>query len=76
MRRRSVLLVSYHYLPAATPGSRRLNTVARMLAERGWESIILTATGARNGDAPTPGVEVIRTTRRPVNEETPGIASR
>jgi glycosyltransferase involved in cell wall biosynthesis len=66
MQRRSVLLVSYHYLPAATPGSRRLDTMARMLAARGWESIILTATGAHNGDAPTPGIEVIRTTRRPL----------
>ena len=64
MRRPTILLVSYHYLPAATPGSRRLDTLARMLAARGWESIILTATGPPpDGEDPT-GPEVIRTTRR------------
>jgi hypothetical protein len=64
MRRPSVLLVSYHFLPAATPGSRRLDTMARMLAERGWESIILTGTGSDGEDGAIPGVEVIRTARR------------
>ncbi|HEX6792026.1 MAG TPA: glycosyltransferase [Candidatus Krumholzibacteria bacterium] len=62
--RRSVLLVTYHYLPAQTPGSRRLDTVARLLAARGWTVKILTATGARRGDTTSvPGIEVIRTTR-------------
>lgn len=77
MRRPSVLLISYHYLPAATPGSRRLDTLARMLAARGWESIILTATGPRDGEAATPGIEVIRTTRRPLasGHRGPAIAS-
>jgi glycosyltransferase involved in cell wall biosynthesis len=64
MRRRTVLLVSYHYLPAATPGSRRLDTLARLLARRGWEVIVLTATGARAGENGSPDVHVIRTTRR------------
>jgi glycosyltransferase involved in cell wall biosynthesis len=64
MRRPAVLLVSYHYLPAATPGSRRLDTVARLLAQRGWRSIVLTATGARSGDNHSAEIEVIRTTRR------------
>ena len=64
MRRPTVLLVSYHYLPAATPGSRRLDTVAHLLAKRGWRSIVLTATGARPGENHSSGIEVIRTTRR------------
>jgi hypothetical protein len=47
MRRRSLLIVTYHYLPAETPGSRRIATVARLLGARGWDASILTATGSR-----------------------------
>jgi glycosyltransferase involved in cell wall biosynthesis len=64
MRRPTILLVSYHYLPAATPGSHRLNTVARLLTARGWDCVILTATGADAGPNSDGGIEVIRTTRR------------
>jgi glycosyltransferase involved in cell wall biosynthesis len=63
MQRRSILIVTYHYLPAETPGSRRLDTVARLLHDRGWNVVILTATGTRRGVEDTPGIEVIRTTR-------------
>jgi hypothetical protein len=66
MHRRSVLIVTYHYLPAETPGSRRLEAVARLLHARGWEVIVLTATPTRPGAADTPGIEVIRTTRAPL----------
>jgi hypothetical protein len=75
MRRRSVLIVSYHYLPAATPGSRRLDSVARLLAARGWESVILTATGTRPNEKPAPGVEVIRTTRASLPDDDRGHAA-
>ena len=64
MRRPTILLVSYHYLPAATPGSHRLNTVARLLTQRGWDCTILTATGAEAGGNHDDGIEVVRTTRR------------
>ena len=77
MRRRSLLIVTYHYLPAETPGSRRIHTVARLVAARGWDVSILTATGSRGGGA-TPGVEVIRTTRARLDEDgrgEPAIAS-
>jgi hypothetical protein len=63
MRRRAVLIVTYHYLPAETPGSRRLDTVAHLLAGRGWEVTVLTATPTVDGASDRPGVEVIRTTR-------------
>jgi hypothetical protein len=63
MRRRSILLVSYHYLPAATPGSRRLDTLARMLAQRGWDVTILTATAGGRDDRHDDHVAVVRTTR-------------
>ncbi len=62
MQRRSVLIVTYHYLPAETPGSRRLDTVARLLRDRGWDVFILTATGTRRGVNDTPGITVFRTT--------------
>jgi glycosyltransferase involved in cell wall biosynthesis len=78
MRRPSVLLVSYHYLPAETPGSRRLDTLARLLSARGWEVIVLTATGSRRGVSDAPGIEVIRTTRSPLGDDGhghPAIAS-
>ena len=63
MHRRWVLIVTYHYLPAETPGSRRLDAVARLLRDRGWDVVILTATGTRRGVTDTPGITVIRTTR-------------
>jgi len=78
MRRPSVLLVSYHYLPAETPGSRRLDTLARLLLARGWEVVVLTATGTRRGVSDPPGIEVIRTTRSPLGDDDrgkPAIAS-
>src|SRR5262249_30483289 len=64
--------------PAETPGSRRLDTVARLLAARGWVVSILTATGDRSGAANTPGIEVIRTTRARLGDDghgQPAIAS-
>jgi glycosyltransferase involved in cell wall biosynthesis len=66
-RARALLIVSYHYLPFATPGSRRVDSVARRLAERGWKVTILTAAAPRDAapEAPHP-VEVIRTARVPV----------
>jgi glycosyltransferase involved in cell wall biosynthesis len=73
--RRSILLVSYHYLPAETPGSRRLDTVARLLSARGWEVLVLTATGSRPGTKDTPGIEVIRTTRAELGEDSHGHAA-
>jgi hypothetical protein len=78
MRRRSVLIITYHYLPAETPGSRRLSSVARLLAERGWDVSILTATGSRAGVADVPGIDVIRTTRTSLGADgrgQPAIAS-
>ncbi len=72
MQRRSVLIVTYHYLPAETPGSRRLETVARLLRDRGWNVVILTATGTRPGVKDTPGIEVIRTTRAPLANDAHG----
>src|SRR5258705_12606532 len=78
MRRLSFLHVSYHYLPAETPGSRRLDTLARLLSARGWEVVVLTATGSRRGVSDTPGIEVIRTTRSLLGEDGrghPAIAS-
>lgn len=66
MRRRSVLIVTYHYLPAETPGSRRLDTVARLLHARGWDVLVLTATPTRPGATDAPGIEVIRTTLAPL----------
>ena len=59
MHRRSLLIVTYHYLPAETPGSRRLDAVARLLRDRGWDVVILTATGTRRGVTDTPGITVI-----------------
>jgi Glycosyl transferase 4-like domain len=78
MRRPSLLIVTYHYLPAETPGSRRIHTVARLLAARGWGVSILTATGSRGGAGETPGIEVIRTTRTRLDDDgrgEPAIAS-
>jgi glycosyltransferase involved in cell wall biosynthesis len=78
MRRRSVLIVTYHYLPAETPGSRRLDTVARKLTAHGWDVSILTATGSRAGAGDPPGIEVIRTTRARLGDDgrgEPAIAS-
>jgi hypothetical protein len=69
MRRPTILLVSYHYLPAATPGSHRLNTVARLLTDRGWDCVILTATGAEAGGSQDDGIEVVRTTRRDLKSD-------
>jgi hypothetical protein len=69
MRPRSILIVTYHYLPAETPGSRRINTVARLLTARGWKVSILTATGSRDGGGATPGIEVIRTTRTRLGDD-------
>jgi hypothetical protein len=68
MRRRSILLVSYHYLPAATPGSRRLDTLARMLAQRGWDVTILTATAGGQDDRHADHVAVVRTSRGSLGE--------
>lgn len=72
MQRRSVLIVTYHYLPAETPGSRRLDTVARLLRNRGWDVVILTATGTRRGVTDTPGITVIRTTRATLADDGQG----
>jgi hypothetical protein len=78
MRRHSILIVTYHYLPAETPGSRRIHTVARLLAGRGWDVTILTATGSRDGDSDASGLEVIRTTGARLDDDDrgrPAIAS-
>jgi len=78
MRRPSILIVTYHYLPAETPGSRRLDSVARLLAARGWRVIVLTATGNRTGERDADGIEVVRTTRSRLGADAhghPAIAS-
>ena len=64
MRRPSVLLVSYHYLPAATPASQRVDGLARRLHERGWEVVVLTGTGPDAAGHEASPVDVVRTTRR------------
>ena len=77
MRPRSLLIVTYHYLPAETPGSRRIAAMARLLKARGWDVSILTATGSRDG-GDTPGIDVIRTTRTRLGDDgraQPAIAS-
>ena len=78
MRRPSVLIITYHYLPAETPGSRRLSSVARLLTQRGWDVSILTATGSRAGVVDLPGIDVIRTTQSSLGADgrgQPAIAS-
>lgn len=72
MPRRSILIVTYHYLPAETPGSRRIDSVARILRARGWDVFILTATGARRGEHDAPGIEIIRTTRAALGADAQG----
>ena len=61
---RTVLVVSYHYPPAATPGSRRAATLAIELAARGWNVVVLTATPDAAAGPRTGGLTVVRTTPR------------
>jgi len=70
MSSRTVLIVSYHYPPSTTPGAIRVSAMARRLSARGWNVVVVTATGGSAGDGNT--IDVIRTSAHAPVADGPG----